>query len=174
MIPHCQATWRADTSVRVCTQRCSSVIHEMYGWKWADSVSRCVLGVYHWRRVVVVVMGEQRCAEEEVSFICIWHTSLLCYSDSTIILITACLPLTPPPPSPFHNPLLLLFLLTRKMMYLQTDLQHFQHFSFQLSYEKSPMCAGTELRFQVEKSKMSFLLFYLTFRVVYLLSYIYC
>lgn len=99
MIPHCQATWRADTSVRVCTQRCSSVIHEMYGWKWADSVSRCVLGVYHWRRgVVVVVVGEQRCAEEEVSFICIWHTSLLCYSDSTIILITVCLPLTPPPP----------------------------------------------------------------------------
>lgn len=105
MIPHCQATWRADTSVRVCTQRCSSVIHEMYGWKWADSVSRCVLGVYHWRRgVVVVVVGEQRCAEEEVSFICIWHTSLLCYSDSTIILITVCLPLTPPPPSPFHTP----------------------------------------------------------------------
>lgn len=29
----------------------------------------------------------------EVSFICIWHTSLLCYSDSTIILITVCLPL---------------------------------------------------------------------------------
>lgn len=34
----------------------------------------------------------------EVSFICIWHTSLLCYSDSTIILITVCLPLLPPPP----------------------------------------------------------------------------
>lgn len=106
MIPHCQATWCADTSVHVCMQRCSSVIHEMYGWKWADSVSRCVLGVYHWRRVVVVVavMGEQRCAEEEVSFICIWHTSLLCYSDSTIILITVCLPLTPSTPLPLSHP----------------------------------------------------------------------
>lgn len=36
----------------------------------------------------------------EVSFICIWHTSLLCYSDSTIILITVCLPLPPPSPHP--------------------------------------------------------------------------
>lgn len=38
-------------------------------------------------------------ALQEVSFICIWHTSLLRYSSSTIILITVCLSLPPATPS---------------------------------------------------------------------------
>lgn len=116
----------------MCSWRFSSVIHEMYGCKRADSVSGCVLGAHRGGE------GRVKVHWREVSFICIWHTSLLCYSDSTIILITVCLPLHPP------NPLLLQFLLTRKM-YLQTDLQHFRHFSFQLDCEKSPFWAGTEV-----------------------------
>lgn len=128
IILHWQAMWCMDTFVHMHTWRFSSVIHEMYGCKWVDSVSGCVRGAYRGGE------GRVKVRRREVSFICIWHTSLLCYSDSTIILITVCLPLPPPPPPP--HPFLLLFLLTRKMMYLQKDLQHFQHFSFQASYEK--------------------------------------
>lgn len=58
--------------------------------------------------------GEWRCAAREVSFICIWHTSLLCYSSSTIILITVCLSL-PLYPLLF---LLLQFLRSEKMRWL--------------------------------------------------------
>lgn len=108
--------------------RFSSAIQELFWCKWADSVSRCVLEAYR---------GGDRGAKVcwgEVSFICIRHTPLLCYSDSTIILITVCLSLPPPTPPPAPL-LLLLFLLTRKMMYLQTDLQHF---SFQ--QKKSYLC----------------------------------
>lgn len=79
----------------MCSWRFSSVIHEMYGCKRADSVSGCVLGAHRGGE------GRVKVHWREVSFICIWHTSLLCYSDSTIILITVCLPLHPPTPSYF-------------------------------------------------------------------------
>lgn len=85
---------RGDYPTLANTQRFSSVIHEMYGCKWVDSVSGCVLGAYRGGE------GRVKVRWREVSFICIWHTSLLCYSDSTIILITVCLPL-PPSPSYF-------------------------------------------------------------------------
>lgn len=64
----------------------------MYGCKWIDGVGDggCVLGAYCGGE------GEVKVHWEEVSFICIWHTSLLWHSDSTIILITVCLPLPPP------------------------------------------------------------------------------
>lgn len=90
IILHWQAMWCMDTFVHMHTWRFSSVIHEMYGCKWVDSVSGCVRGAYRGGE------GRVKVRRREVSFICIWHTSLLCYSDSTIILITVCLPLPPP------------------------------------------------------------------------------
>lgn len=123
------------------TWRFSSVIHEMYGWKWVEGVSRCVLGAHGG------VEGRAKVRWGEVSFICIWHTSLLCYSDSTIILITVCLP-APNTHTHIHTNThtctLFWFFLTRKMMYLQRG---FAALHFPCELWKSPIWAGTAFHF---------------------------
>lgn len=137
IILHWQAMWCMDTFVHMHTWRFSSVIHEMYGCKWVDSVSGCVRGAYRGGE------GRVKVRRREVSFICIWHTSLLCYSDSTIILITVCLPLPPPSSSPLPTSVS-----TDKKDDVSTE--RFAALSallFPSELWKSPICAGTGVPF---------------------------
>lgn len=116
----------------MCSWRFSSVIHEMYGCKRADSVSGCVLGAYRGGE------GRAKVHWREVSFICIWHTSLLCYSDSTIILITVCLLLHPPTPSYFS------FYWQERCIYRQIC-STFGTSPSNWTVKKSPISAGTKV-----------------------------
>lgn len=126
---------RRDYPTLPNTQRFSSVIHEMYGCKWGDSVSGCVLGAYRG--------GEGRVKVRWRSFLHLHlpHFTTLLFRQYNHF--NNCLPSSAP------HPLLLLFLLTRKMMYLQAGLQHFSALLFPTQLWKSPIGAGTAVPLQV-------------------------